>query len=113
MKSAAASTLQARAGKHNWDTRVVDHTAQRPNRVCQGEGPTVVDDAVLKQSLTQVDAFLRVPRLANLHKPGHELAARWQKKGKTNLKIHSEQLFTELNGTGMLWKKKKICLLHC
>lgn len=34
--------------------------------------PTVVDDAVLQQSLTQVNPFLRVARLADFHQPRHE-----------------------------------------
>lgn len=33
----------------------------------------MVDDAVLQQSLTQVDPFLRVARLTDLHQPGHKL----------------------------------------
>lgn len=37
------------------------------------ETPTVVDDAVLQKSLTQVNPFLGVARLTNLHQPGHKL----------------------------------------
>lgn len=54
----------------------------------------MVDDAVLQQSLAQVDAFLRVARLADLHQPGHKLAAQ---------KSH---YFTMLNGFHLSKKEK-------
>lgn len=62
----------------------------------------MVNDAILKQSLAQVDAFLRVPRLADRHQPGHKLAARRQKEEKLSIKILQQQLFTMLNGIQML-----------
>lgn len=38
-------------------------------------GLTMVDDAVLQQSLAQIDAFLRLADLSVLHQPGHQFAA--------------------------------------
>lgn len=41
--------------------------------------PTVVDDAVLQQSLTQVNPFLLVACLTDFHQPGHKLTGDTQK----------------------------------
>lgn len=108
----AASTRQTEAGTHNWETEVswAHDTASQPRlsagekkRCC--EGPTVMDDAVLKQSLAQVDAFLRVPRLANLHQPGHKLTARRQKVRK--IKHFMRAIFTNADWDSDILKRKK------